>query len=70
MLVKYFLQCFRRSSTQYALTIAEQVSMILLLVTLEECCQKEWVEFKAASGTGVKTVLRSPRGYVGVGCRY
>ena len=52
------------------LTIDEQVSIILLLVILEECCQKEWVEFKAAFGTGVKTVLRSPQGNVGVGCRY
>ena len=59
-----------RSRAQYMLTIDEQVSIILLLVILEECCQKEWVEFKAAFGTGVKTVLRSPQGNVGVGCRY
>lgn len=38
------------------LTIDEQV-FIILLVRLEERCQKEWVEFKAASGAGMKTAI-------------
>ena len=45
------------------LTIEEQIFIILWLVKLQECCQKEWVEFKAAFGTGIKTFSQ---GHVGV----
>lgn len=46
------------------LTTEEQIFIILWLVKLQECCcQKEWVDFKAAFGTGIKTFSQ---GHVGV----
>ena len=47
------------------LTIEEQIFIILRLVKLQECCQKEWVDFKAAFEAGIKTFSQ---GNVGVCC--